>query len=78
MTKDVSMYEHFDSTAMETTKLCHMRLVYLGEKSLHRLNQQDLLKGVNSCKLQFYEHYVKGKKIRISFVRTIGNASGLC
>ncbi|XP_026440725.1 uncharacterized protein LOC113339707 [Papaver somniferum] len=36
--------------ATEKTKLWHMRLAHPGDNSLHRLVQQDLLKGVIACK----------------------------
>ncbi|XP_026443782.1 uncharacterized protein LOC113343905 [Papaver somniferum] len=74
---DVSISEHIESATTEKTKLWHMRLAHPGEKSLHRLIQQDLLKGAITCKLAFSEHCVKGKKTRTSFVTTIHNTSGV-
>ena len=55
----------------ETTKLWHMRLGHVGEKVLQTLVKQVLLKGVNSCKLEFCEHCVMGKQTRVKFGSTI-------
>ena len=44
-----------------------MRLGYAGEKSLQALAKQRLLKAVKTCKLEFCEHYVIGKKTKVKF-----------
>ncbi|KAH9768832.1 Integrase catalytic domain-containing protein [Citrus sinensis] len=51
----------------ETTKLCHVRLGHAGEKSLQTLMRHGLLKGTKTCKVNFCEHCVVGKKIRVKF-----------
>ncbi|KAH9679095.1 hypothetical protein KPL71_025975 [Citrus sinensis] len=48
----------------EATKLWHMRFGHAGEKTLQTLAKQDLLKGINSCKLKFCEHCDLGKQTR--------------
>ena len=55
------------NTDSEATKLWHMRLGHTGEKTLQTLVNQGLLKGANSCKLEFCENYVLGKQTRVKF-----------
>ena len=40
---------------------------HTGEKALHTLVKQGLLKGANSCKLKFREHCVLGKQTPVNF-----------
>ncbi|KAH9699236.1 Integrase catalytic domain-containing protein [Citrus sinensis] len=61
----------------EATKLWHMHLGHAGEKALQTLAKQGLLKGTNSCKLQFCEHCVLGKKTRVKFGSTIHDTKGI-
>ncbi|KAH9768967.1 Integrase catalytic domain-containing protein [Citrus sinensis] len=51
----------------DTTKLWHVWLGHAEEKSLQTLMRRRLLKGTKTCKLNFYEHCVVGKKIRVKF-----------
>ncbi|KAH9761191.1 hypothetical protein KPL70_000407 [Citrus sinensis] len=51
----------------DTTKLWHVRLGHAGEKSLQILMRHGLLKGTKTCKLNFCEHCVVGKKTRVKF-----------
>ena len=51
----------------DTTKLWHVRLGHTREKSLQTLMKQRLLKGIKTCKLNFCEHCVVGKKTRVKF-----------
>ncbi|KAH9733971.1 hypothetical protein KPL71_017220 [Citrus sinensis] len=51
----------------DTTKLWHVRLGHAGEKSLQTLMRYELLKGTKTCKLNFCEHCVVGKKTRVKF-----------
>ena len=51
----------------DTTELWHVRLGYAEEKSLQTLTRHRLLKGTKTCKLNFYEHCVVGKKTRVKF-----------
>ncbi|KAG8488232.1 hypothetical protein CXB51_018792 [Gossypium anomalum] len=44
----------------EAIRLWHMQLGHAGEKALQTLAKQGLLKGANSCKLEFYEHLMCG------------------
>ncbi|KAH9805146.1 hypothetical protein KPL71_002341 [Citrus sinensis] len=61
----------------EATKLWHMRLGHAGEKALQTLAKQGLLKGTNSCKLEFCEHCVLGKQTRVKFGSAIHNTKGI-
>ncbi|KAH9794681.1 hypothetical protein KPL71_004983 [Citrus sinensis] len=51
----------------ETIKLWHVRLGHAGEKSLQTLMRHGLLKGTKTCKLNFCEHCVVGKKTSVKF-----------
>ncbi|KAH9752745.1 Integrase catalytic domain-containing protein [Citrus sinensis] len=51
----------------DTTKLWHVRLGHAGEKSLQTLMRHELLKSTKTCKLNFCEHCVVGKKSRVKF-----------
>ncbi|KAH9685902.1 retrovirus-related pol polyprotein from transposon TNT 1-94-like protein [Citrus sinensis] len=51
----------------DTTKLWHVRLGHVGEKSLQTLMRHGLLKGTKTCKLNFCEHCVISKKTRVKF-----------
>jgi len=44
-----------------------MRFGHTGEKSLQALTKQGLLKGVRTCKLEFCEYCVIGKKTKVIF-----------
>ena len=44
-----------------------IKIGYTREKSLQSLAKQGLLKGANTCKLEFCEHYVIGKKTKVKF-----------
>ncbi|KAG8499853.1 hypothetical protein CXB51_006283 [Gossypium anomalum] len=57
----------------KATRLWHMRLGHAGEKALQTLAKQGLLKGANSCKLEFCEHCVLGKQTRVKFGLAIHN-----
>ena len=45
-----------------STRLWNMRLGHVGEKSMTVLSKQGLLKGAESCKLDFCEHCVLCKQ----------------
>ncbi|KAE8681667.1 GDSL esterase/lipase [Hibiscus syriacus] len=60
----------------EATRLWHMRLGHVGEKSLKLLIDQGLLKGARACKLDFCEHCIKGKKTRVKFGTAIHDTKG--
>ena len=51
----------------DSTRLWHMRLRHTGKKSLQALVNQGLLKGARTCKLDFCEHCVIGKKTKVKF-----------
>ncbi|KAH9699247.1 hypothetical protein KPL71_024272 [Citrus sinensis] len=51
----------------DTTKLWHVQLGHAGEKSLQTLMRHGLLKGTKTCKLNFCEHCVVGKKTMVKF-----------
>ncbi|MBZ2164386.1 GAG-pre-integrase domain-containing protein, partial [Alteromonas stellipolaris] len=50
-----------------TSRLWHMRLGHTGEKFLQTLAKQGLLKGEKTCKMEFCEHCVLGKKTKVKF-----------
>jgi len=56
-----------DGSDEDSTRLWHMRLGHTGEKNLQALAKKGLLKGVKTCKLEFCEHCVIGKKIKVKF-----------
>ncbi|KAE8730408.1 BTB/POZ domain-containing protein NPY2 [Hibiscus syriacus] len=66
-----------DEQESETTRLWHMRLGHVGEKSLKLLIDQGLLKGARACKLAFCEHCIKGKKTRVKFGTAIHDTKGI-
>jgi len=51
----------------DSTRLWHIRLGHIGEKSLQALAKQKLLKDVRTCKLNFCKHCVIGKKTKVKF-----------
>ena len=59
------------------TKLWHMRLGHAREKAMQGLVKQGLLKGVKTCKLDFYEHYVLGKQIKMKFGTAVHQTEGI-
>ena len=59
------------------SRLWHMRLRHAGEKSLQTLAMQGLLKGAKTCKLDFCEQCVLGKKKRVKFGTAIHNTEGI-
>ncbi|KAE8703256.1 DEAD-box ATP-dependent RNA helicase 57 [Hibiscus syriacus] len=66
-----------DEQKSEATRLWHMRLGHVGEKSLKFLIDQGLMKGARACKLSFCEHCIKGKKTRVKFGTTIHDTKGI-
>ncbi|KAE8684117.1 hypothetical protein F3Y22_tig00111151pilonHSYRG00072 [Hibiscus syriacus] len=66
-----------DEQESEATRLWHMRLGHVGEKSLKLLIDQGLLKGARACKLAFCEHCIKGKKTRVKFGTAIHDTKGI-
>ncbi|KAG8492015.1 hypothetical protein CXB51_015325 [Gossypium anomalum] len=58
----------------EATRLWHIRLGHVGEKTLQTLAKQGLLKGENSCKLEFCKHCILGKQTRVKFGPAIHNS----
>ena len=53
-----------------------MRLGHTGEKSLQALAKKGLLQDIRTCKLEFYEHCVIGKKTKVKFVTAIHCTKG--
>ena len=51
----------------DDTKLWHMQLGHIGEHGMLELHKKNLLKGVKTCKLDFYKYCVNGKQHRVSF-----------
>jgi len=54
-----------------------MRLEHTGEKSLQALAKLGLLKGARTCKLEFWEHCVIGKKTKVKFCTTTHSTKGI-
>ena len=44
-----------------------MRLGHIGERGMLELHKRNLLKGVKTCKLDFYKYCVYGKQDKVSF-----------
>ncbi|KAH9698402.1 Integrase catalytic domain-containing protein [Citrus sinensis] len=61
----------------EATKLWHMRVGPIGEKTLQTLVKEDLLKCTNSCKLKFCEYCVLGKQTRVKLGSAIHDTKGI-
>ena len=61
----------------EMSRLWHMRLGHVGEKSLQMLAMQGLLKCAKTCKLDFCEQCVLGKQKRVKFGTAIHNTEGI-
>jgi len=51
----------------DCTRLWHMRLEHTGKMSLQALTNQDLLKVAKTCRLEFCEQCVIGKKTKVKF-----------
>ena len=62
---------------VEPTRLCHMRLGHTGEKSLKALARQGLHKGTTTCKLEFCEHCILGRKTTVKFGTAIYQTKGI-
>ena len=54
-----------------------MRLGHTGEKYLQDLAKQGLLKGAKTCKLEFCEHCIIGKKTNVKFGTAIHRTEGI-
>ncbi|KAH9727035.1 Integrase catalytic domain-containing protein [Citrus sinensis] len=63
----IMKFTHGAMVILDTTKLWHVRLGHAGEKSLQTLMRHGLLQGTKTCKLNFCEHCVVGKKTRVKF-----------
>ena len=61
----------------DSTRLWHMRLGHAGEKSLQTLARQGVLKGARTCKLEFCEHCIIGKKTKVKFGTTTHCTKGI-
>ena len=61
----------------DTSKPWHMRLGHTGEKSLQTLGKKGLLKGAKTCKVDFCEHCVLGKKTKVKFGTAVHNTQGI-
>ena len=44
----------------DNTVLWHMRLGHMGERGMMELHKRNLLKGIKTCKLDFYKYCVFG------------------
>jgi len=67
----------FTDSDDDSIRLWHMRLGHTGEKSLQALAKKGLLKGTRTCKLEFCEHCVIGKKTKVKFDTTTHCTDGI-
>ena len=61
----------------EITSVWHRCLGHAGERALLILVQRGLLKSAKTCKLEFCEHHVMGKKMKVKFGTAIHNTKGI-
>ena len=54
-----------------------MILGHTSAKFMQVLTKQDLLKGAETYKLKFYEHYILGKKTKVTFGTAIHRTKGI-
>ena len=47
---------------LDSTALWHMWLGHMGERGMMKLHKRKLLKGIKTCKLEFYKYSVFGKQ----------------
>ncbi|XP_027182117.1 uncharacterized protein LOC113780520 [Coffea eugenioides] len=73
----IAAVDSSDDRELKVTRLWHIRLGHVGEKSLNLLMNQGLLKGASVCKLDFCEHCVKGKQTRVKFGTAIHDSKGI-
>ena len=57
--------------------LWHMRLGHMSERGLLELHERNLLKGVKTCKLDFYKFCVLEKQNRVQFMRAAHKIEGI-
>ena len=50
---------------LDSTALWHMRLGHIGERGMMELHKRKLLKGIKTCKLEFYKYCVLGKQNQV-------------
>ena len=55
---------------LDSTVLWHMRLGHMGEREMMELHKRNLLKGIKTCKLNFYKYCVFGKQNKVQFKTT--------
>jgi hypothetical protein len=60
----------------DCTVLWHMRLGHMSERGMLELHKKNLLKGVKTCKLDFYKFCVLGKQNRVQFKTTTHKTEG--
>ena len=65
----------FTSSELDKTTLWHLILGYMSENGLTELSKRGLIDG-QIRKLEFYEHCVFGKQIRVSFSKGIHSTKG--
>jgi hypothetical protein len=64
----------FDS---DCTVLWHMQLGHMSERGMLELHKINLLKGVKTCKLDFYKLCVLGKQNRVQFKTATHKTEGI-
>ena len=50
---------------LDSTVLWHMLLRHLGERGMMELHKRNMLKGIKTCKLDFYKYCVFGKQKKV-------------
>ena len=62
---------------VDDTLLWHMRLGHMSERGMTELHKRNLLKGVKSCKLDFYKFFVLGRRCRVGFKSATHKTEGI-
>ena len=57
--------------------LWHMRLEHIGERGMIELHKRNLLKGIKTCKLEFYKYFIFGKQNKVQFKTTTHKTKGI-
>jgi hypothetical protein len=62
---------------LDCTILWHMRLGHMSELGMLELHKRNMLKGVKTCKLDFYKFYVLEKQNRVQFKTAAHKIDGI-
>ena len=62
---------------LDSTALWHMRLGHIGEHGMMELHKRKLLKGIRTCKLEFYKYCVFWKQNKVQFKTATHKTKGI-